>query len=177
MSRVETAPVGKTVSWLPPLDGGTLLMAVLIGAMGFYVLYPLALILLNSFNVATTLWNDPDRRASTIAIATEAAKKPPLASTQPVDEKELNKAVTYTEKMLRTLPIGWNCPAAGPGKEFHYWTCAQEEFKKLTLVQLFGWILTAAALSLGAPFWFDLLNQFINLRGAGTKPAREDQKK
>jgi len=53
MSRVETAPVGKTVSWLPPLDGGTLLMALLIGAMGFYILYPLALILLNSFNVAT----------------------------------------------------------------------------------------------------------------------------
>src|SRR2546430_13760479 len=53
MSRVETAPVSKTVSWLPPLDGGTLLMALLIGAMGFYILYPLALILLNSFNVAT----------------------------------------------------------------------------------------------------------------------------
>ena len=53
MSRVETAPVSKTVSWLPPLDGGTLLMVLLIGAMGFYILYPLALILLNSFNVAT----------------------------------------------------------------------------------------------------------------------------
>src|SRR5437016_13370919 len=53
MSRVETAPVGKTVSWLPPLDGGTLLMVFLIGAMGFYILYPLALILLNNFNVAT----------------------------------------------------------------------------------------------------------------------------
>src|ERR687888_623394 len=39
--------------WLPPLDGGTLLMAVLIGFMGFYVLYPLVLILVNSFNVAT----------------------------------------------------------------------------------------------------------------------------
>jgi iron(III) transport system permease protein len=40
-------------SWLPPLDGGTMLMAVLIGCMGFYVLYPLALIILNSFNTAT----------------------------------------------------------------------------------------------------------------------------
>jgi iron(III) transport system permease protein len=40
-------------SWLPPFDGGTALMAVLIGFMGFYVLYPLALILLNSFNTAT----------------------------------------------------------------------------------------------------------------------------
>jgi iron(III) transport system permease protein len=53
MSRVETAPIGKTVSWRPPLDGGVLLMAVLIGAMGFYVLYPLALIIINSFNTAT----------------------------------------------------------------------------------------------------------------------------
>ena len=29
----------------------------------------------DSFNVATTLWNDADRRASTVAIATEVAKK------------------------------------------------------------------------------------------------------
>ena len=36
--------------------------------------------------------------------------------------------------------------------------------------------LTALALSLGAPFWFDMLNKFINLRGAGDKPKREDQK-
>ncbi|HEY7167857.1 MAG TPA: iron ABC transporter permease [Candidatus Binatia bacterium] len=39
--------------WLPPLDRGTLLMVVLVGFMGFYVLYPLALILINSFNVST----------------------------------------------------------------------------------------------------------------------------
>ncbi len=40
-------------SWLPPLDGGTALMALLIGFMGFYVIYPLALIIINSFNTAT----------------------------------------------------------------------------------------------------------------------------
>jgi hypothetical protein len=127
----------------------------------------------DSFNVATTLWNDPDRRASTIAIATEVAKKNP--SQQPV-QTDLNKAVTDTEKMLRSLPVGWNCPAPGPGKTFHYWTCAQEQFGKLTPVQMLGWILTALALSLGAPFWFDMLNKFINLRGAGGKPQRQDQK-
>ena len=38
---------------MPRLDGGVLLMTVLIGFMGFYVLYPLTLILINSFNVAT----------------------------------------------------------------------------------------------------------------------------
>jgi hypothetical protein len=35
---------------------------------------------------------------------------------------------------------------------------------------LFGFLFTAIAISLGAPFWFDLLNKFMNLRNAGTKP-------
>jgi len=34
-----------------------------------------------------------------------------------------------------------------------------------------GLLLTAIAVSLGAPFWFDLLNKFINLRAAGKRPA------
>ncbi|XZF15977.1 hypothetical protein ACTHGU_07555 [Chitinophagaceae bacterium MMS25-I14] len=34
-----------------------------------------------------------------------------------------------------------------------------------------GFLLTALAISLGAPFWFDLLNKFINLRATGAKPA------
>src|SRR5688500_17040545 len=38
---------------LPAWDGGTALMALLIGFMGFYVCYPLILILINSFNTAT----------------------------------------------------------------------------------------------------------------------------
>jgi iron(III) transport system permease protein len=54
MAKTETlrpAPVIR--SWLPPLNGGTALMAGLIGIMGFFVLYPLILILINSFNTAT----------------------------------------------------------------------------------------------------------------------------
>jgi hypothetical protein len=31
---------------------------------------------------------------------------------------------------------------------------------------IFGWLLTALALSLGAPFWFDLLNKLMKLRGS-----------
>jgi iron(III) transport system permease protein len=37
----------------PWLDSGTLIMVVLIGSLGFYVLYPLILILINSFNTAS----------------------------------------------------------------------------------------------------------------------------
>ena len=54
MAKTETfnAPAVAR-SWLPPMDGGTAIMAVLIGFMGFYVLYPLTLIVINSFNTAT----------------------------------------------------------------------------------------------------------------------------
>jgi len=33
----------------------------------------------------------------------------------------------------------------------------------------FGWIITALAISLGAPFWFDLLSKLVKLRGSGQK--------
>ncbi len=40
-----------------------------------------------------------------------------------------------------------------------------------------GWILTAIAASLGAPFWFDTLNKFMNVRAAGTSPTEKDSDK
>ena len=33
-----------------------------------------------------------------------------------------------------------------------------------------GWLLTSIAVSLGAPFWFDTLNRFMNIRNAGRAP-------
>ena len=42
---------------------------------------------------------------------------------------------------------------------------------------LFGWIITALALSLGAPFWFDLLNRLMKLRGSVATPTSDDREK
>ena len=36
-----------------------------------------------------------------------------------------------------------------------------------------GWVLTALAVSLGAPFWFDLLSRFVNIRSGGRPPKVE----
>ena len=35
------------------------------------------------------------------------------------------------------------------------------------LAKVFGWIVTAMAISLGAPFWFDLLKKMVNIRSSG----------
>ena len=42
---------------------------------------------------------------------------------------------------------------------------------------LAGWVLTAIAASLGAPFWFDTLNKFMNVRAAGTSPREKGSDK
>ena len=52
------------------------------------------------------------------------------------------------------LPIGWVKGGFGP-------------------TTIFGWVITALAASLGAPFWFDLLNKFINVRASGKAPEEE----
>jgi hypothetical protein len=39
------------------------------------------------------------------------------------------------------------------------------------LLTIIGFILTALGISLGAPFWFDLLNKIVRLRYAGDKPS------
>ena len=36
-----------------------------------------------------------------------------------------------------------------------------------------GWLLTALAATLGAPFWFDMLNRVISIRAAGKPPEEE----
>jgi hypothetical protein len=41
---------------------------------------------------------------------------------------------------------------------------------------LLGWLLTALAISLGSPFWFDLLNKVIKLRSSGIIPGPSTSK-
>ncbi len=41
-----------------------------------------------------------------------------------------------------------------------------DNYKKNPLSAILGWILTAIAISFGAPFWFDLLNKLMQLRSS-----------
>jgi hypothetical protein len=139
----------------------------------------------DSFNVATTLWRDEGRRASVVAVATEATKRPTPKAGESIEDGKLRDTLESTEKTLRSLPIGWNCVAQSPTAMsagtpeaviLGYWDCAKTKLPGIGLMQILGWMLTAAALTLGAPFWFDLLQKFVNIRGAGAKPKREDEK-
>jgi hypothetical protein len=47
----------------------------------------------------------------------------------------------------------------------------------LAFGHLLGWLLTIAAISLGAPFWFDMLKGLMNIRSAGVSPDEKTTKK
>jgi len=68
------------------------------------------------------------------------------------------------------VPFQWS-RWSDRGARFATWF-STHFFALLTLVA--GWFLTALAASFGAPFWFDTLNRFINLRNAGRPPGETD---
>ena len=76
----------------------------------------------------------------------------------------LADAVTSRNASLAQLPIGKPRDLS--------WPTTWERFGTFALAGL-GWLLTALALSLGAPFWFDFLGRFVNVRHGIRKPKAE----
>jgi hypothetical protein len=66
------------------------------------------------------------------------------------------------------LPIGWNSQddLHRPPWVYHTWSERVVWTWRLLLAHGLGWLLTGFAISLGAPFWFDLLNKVIAVRSA-----------
>lgn len=53
------------------------------------------------------------------------------------------------------------------------WSWSVENLCDILTFHLLGWLLTALAATLGAPFWFDTLNRFISIRSSGKAPEEE----
>lgn len=71
------------------------------------------------------------------------------------------------------LPIGWN-PSEEQWPGLHFWYPREflSRWYPAFRLHLFGWLLTALAVSLGAPFWFDMLNKFVVVRST-VKPKEK----
>ena len=122
------------------------------------------------------------------ATVTPTPNTPPAASPSPTpatttttesDNPDCNTPQcryrdSLAELQSLSLPIGWASGVDGqPWPGLHFWEGAfwvnwATQFR----VHIFGWLLTALAISLGAPFWFDLLNKFIVVR-ATVKPQEK----
>ena len=97
----------------------------------------------STIHVAEELWRNDALRASIAAQAQSAAK-----------QQDVSALSTDAYDSLHSFPIGWKSAPVGLA-----------DLLKLVM----GWVITIAAISLGAPFWFDLLGKVANLRGSGGK--------
>lgn len=125
----------------------------------------------NLFNITQKLWTSQDARDAVTATAQMYSCKDPANCSLPRYEDARDE---IQKRLGAELPIGydWNSLQG-------YWKAgADPEHRGLWGIaehwsyNLGGWLLTAIAVSLGAPFWFDLLNKLVNLRLAGQKPAK-----
>jgi len=101
----------------------------------------------NTIAIVQHLSLDKETREKLVAAAEKTAK--PNANSESADVGELRSELEKINSF--GLPLGWSRSdtdwSTWPGK-------------------LVGWLLTALAIALGAPFWFDLLNKFLDVRSS-----------
>ena len=87
-------------------------------------------------------------------------------------KKEDSLACTCREVLKKIEQAGEN--KLIPGRAFfQHCSLAGSWIWGLLSEHLLGWLLTAIAVSLGAPFWFDMLKKIVNLRAAGREPQKK----
>lgn len=105
----------------------------------------------DTIGIATSLSRDKNMRDSLVAEA------------QKYVAGQTNKAEANAESRLREnartitqfgLPLGWDTSNA----------LAVPNTVDAWILKIVGWLITAVAVSLGAPFWFDLLNKVMIVR-------------
>ncbi|MGB6691015.1 MAG: hypothetical protein WBE76_24545 [Terracidiphilus sp.] len=123
----------------------------------------------DSIRVAEVLWTTPALRSYAVASAEQFVKDHPTAATadgttamKPADLPQYLQSL----KALN-LPLGWNSSDLawiGPGADYSFPGVLSRVYWGEFVLVVAGWFLTAIAMTLGAPFWFDLLNQFMVVR-------------
>ncbi|MCR9102700.1 MAG: hypothetical protein NXI25_22295 [bacterium] len=136
---------------------------ILVG-MGFFIA-----VVFNADTLAIyeRLESDPETLQQVLTLAEDYVNgKDGLEIAPPQMSPEFDASLNKLEEMINDqiesvkspLGLGWK----------------NVDWSKVTwydvVLKLLGWTVTALAVSLGAPFWFDLLRKLVNIRSSGNKP-------
>ncbi|ALQ51247.1 hypothetical protein [Nitrosomonas ureae] len=152
-----------------------------------------AVLNIDAIKISQTLWTDIALRQALVeaASSSDIARLMPQESTEQeptvvddvvVHPSEQTAIKAATEDRVQSakntgalieqikalhLPIGWKEKIDGED----VWV--YREFDLMGwIVKIMGILITTFAASLGAPFWFQLLNKVVDLRAAGKQPAK-----
>jgi hypothetical protein len=113
----------------------------------------------DSITIGRALWTSPALRSYAMTTAEQYAREKSKTSPSPDAPKDLSILQSLA------LPIGWDKSRLPWMEEHGTGLTYVQSFSKLSLIfVLCGWFLTAIAMTLGAPFWFDTLNKFMVVR-------------
>lgn len=133
-------------------------------------------------------------------IQKQLTSSPPKSDQEKLQAAKDNLKTNLAALQGLSLPIGWQdaglCAPPGAGVQlaakdpcakaaeqkpgsFDFWLWrVKVYFWHIGIVgfllAVMGWCITAIATAMGAPFWFDMLRNLFNVRGAGPKPAKAD---
>ncbi|MBP0004177.1 MAG: hypothetical protein J7642_10750 [Cyanobacteria bacterium SBC] len=108
----------------------------------------------DTLNILDRLSADGEIRSSVSRLAVEFVQTRDCNSSECLGQPELTQLVRP--------PLGWNISDAG---RFQLQPTQNDGYRTIL-----GWSFTAIALSMGAPFWFEVLNKLANVRDTGKKP-------
>lgn len=121
----------------------------------------------NSISLAQDLWTNQAKREALVGAAQgyfdkHSATAGANSSASATSNLDQGLKADIDELRATSLPIGWSQSVLrNLGKSPLLWLAA-----------VLGWLLTACAASLGAPFWFDLLSKIIVVRSS-VKPGEK----
>jgi len=141
-----------------------------------FVLAAVVTVLLNAdtMKMLKILWYNP----TTSALVLENAKS---RQQQGIDSQAttgfapqpVHPVITPEEEAQLQEVTGWSGDGySGWKKQQQHSTGLTQWLWYLAKQRLGGWLITMLAVSLGAPFWFDTLSKFMNVRNAGIPPQK-----
>ncbi len=129
----------------------------------------------NTIDIVQQLSRDPTLREAIVAAA-QSVKQPDDKSGQALKDQiaKVNEQVSKLDSI--GIPFGWP-----PRKQGISWWEQNSDVLQRPGTWI-GWLFTAIAVSLGAPFWFDMLNKIMIVRstvkpGEKSPPAKDKEKK
>jgi hypothetical protein len=135
----------------------------------------------DTYTIARALSHDAALRASLSAAAEQAVKATPPFKGDAATESEVVpdaviKKIFAAQQELK-LPLGWSYRLPDDPTPAQLQAMDWQDKLREWGAKVLGILFTVFALSLGAPFWFDVLGRVVNLRATGTPPDTSAEKK
>lgn len=132
---------------------------------GWYRRYTQVILLVVGAAIAALFNVDTLRIAQDLTAAPLAIDQSQITSNSTAAEQYVS------DQVFSQMHFGWPDAYACSSMQSAAECAAADTASKITF-KILGLLLTAIALSLGAPFWFDTLSRFVNVRGSGPAPAK-----